>query len=84
MRRPLCVQVFPIACVACHLIHRLQLPAVCDSREGELVVAVCPLIAEAVVWMWFSMTWTRPAASQQLRSVRVLPTTGVSSPLVEC
>ena len=79
MCRPSCVQVSLIAHVACRLIHRLQLSAVCDSREGELVVSVSPLIVEAVVWPCVSVTQTRPAASQELRSVRVLLRTGVSS-----
>lgn len=55
-----------------------------DSREGELVVSVSPLIAEAVVWTCFSVTQSRPAASRELRSVRVLPRTGMSLLLVEC
>ena len=56
MCRPSCVQVSLIAHVACRLIHRLQLSAVCDSREGELVVSVSPLIVEAVVWPCVSVT----------------------------
>lgn len=70
MCRPWWGQIFLMAHVARRLLHRLQLSAVCDSREGELVVSVSPLIAEAVVWLCLSVTQTRPAASQELRSVR--------------